>query len=61
MDSEPDVISVRLTQQQLELLERLRQEGDFGAEYPEVILTCFRKYVEQFLGKGRFGNVGSAQ
>lgn len=59
MDSEPDVVSVRLTQQQIELLERLKQSGDFGADYPEIIVACFRKYVEQFLGKGRFGHVGS--
>jgi Arc/MetJ-type ribon-helix-helix transcriptional regulator len=60
MNDTSDLVSVHLTQQQIELLERLKERGDFGAEYSEVILTCFRKYVEQFLGKGRFGNVGSA-
>jgi len=60
MSDTPDVVSVHLTQQQIELLERLKQRGDFGTEYSEVLLTCFRKYAEQFLGKGRFGNVGSA-
>ena len=58
MNDTPDLVSVHLTQQQIELLERLKQRGDFGAEYSEVILNCFRKYVEQFLGEGRFGNVG---
>jgi hypothetical protein len=59
MDNTPDVVSVHLTQQQMELLERLKQRGDFGTEYSEVVLTCLRKYAEQFLGKGHFGNVGS--
>ena len=32
MSDTPDVVSVHLTQQQIELLERLKQKGDFGTE-----------------------------
>ena len=60
MGGQADKVVVRLTQQQVELLERLKQSGDLGLEYPEIILNAFRKYAEQFLGKGRFGNVGRA-
>lgn len=55
-----DTVVVRLTQQQIELLAKLRDEGGFGSAYPEILLNVFRRYAEQFLGKGRFGNVGRA-
>jgi hypothetical protein len=61
MDGQSDIVSVRLTQQQIEVLERLRREGDLGSEYSEILLNAFRRYSERFLGKGRFGNVGRAQ
>lgn len=38
---------VRFTQQQRELLERLRREGKFGATYGEVVLGVFRDFVRQ--------------
>jgi len=60
MDNEPDVISIRLTQQQIEVLERLKGDGQLGSDYSEILLNAFRKYSEHFLGKGRFGNVGRA-
>jgi hypothetical protein len=60
MASNPDRVSVRLTQQQIELLDRLKQRGGFGEDYSEILLNCFRRYVEQALGKGIFGNVGRA-
>ena len=35
MNDTPDVVAVHLTQQQIGFLERLKQRGDFGAEYSE--------------------------
>ena len=41
---------VRFTQQQRELLERLRREGTFGATYGEVVRNVFRDFVKQQSG-----------
>jgi hypothetical protein len=60
MDETADKVTIRLTQQQIEVLERLRQQGGMGDDYPEIMLNAFRRYTEHALGKGRFGNVGRA-
>jgi hypothetical protein len=45
-------VKVRFTQQQLELLERLRREGKFGNTYEEVVVSVFRNFVLQEADKG---------
>ena len=45
-------VTVTFTQQQMELLERLKNEGTFGSDYPEVIKTIFRESIRQKFGKG---------
>ena len=40
-------VTVRLNQQQRELLEQLRQEGTFGDSMDEIVLNLFRAHVEQ--------------
>ena len=40
-------VTVRINQQQRELLERLRQEATFGDTVDEVILNIFRAHVKQ--------------
>ena len=58
--NDTDLVSVHLTQQQIEAPGAAEARGDFGAEYSEVILNCFRKYVEQFLGEDASGTWESA-
>jgi len=36
----------------MELLDKLKQEGEFGKDYPDVIVAIFRKYIRQTFGKG---------
>ena len=45
MSDTPDLVSVHLTQQQIELLERLKEQGDFGTELlrsPSFLLSQIR-------------------
>ncbi len=44
-------IKVSFTQQQRELLERIRREGKFGSTYEEVVVNVFRDYVKQEPGR----------
>ena len=45
-------VKVRFTQQQMILLEKLKQEGTFGKTYEEIIPKVFREYVNQTFGVG---------
>jgi len=45
-------VKVRFTQQQMLLLEKLKQEGKFGKTYEEIIPAVFREYVNQTFGVG---------
>ena len=45
-------IKVKFTQQQLELLEKLRREGTFGNTYEEIVVNIFRDYIKQESPKG---------
>lgn len=45
-------VKVTFTQQQMELLDKLKQEGAYGEEYQDIILAVFREYIEQEFGKG---------
>ena len=51
METTSRKIVVKFTQQQLELLERLRKEKKFGEKYPDIVLNVFREYAKQELGK----------
>ena len=42
-----NTMTVRINQQQQELLERLRQEGAFGDTVDEVVLNLFRAHARQ--------------
>ena len=47
MDSKKTKIRMRFTQQQLEVLDRLKKEGKFGDAYPEIVLNVFREYTKR--------------
>lgn len=40
-------ISVRFTQQQLELLDNLKEEGKFGGNYSKIVVNVLREYIKQ--------------
>jgi len=44
-------ITVGFTQQQLELLDRLKAERRFGQTRSEIVLNVFRDYVKQEIGE----------
>ena len=43
-------IPLRLTAQQLVLLEQVRKEGQFGHTMEEVLVNMFRVFAQQQLG-----------
>jgi Fe2+ or Zn2+ uptake regulation protein len=43
-------IPLRLTSQQLALLEQVRQEGEFGRTMEELLVNMFRAFAKQQLG-----------
>ena len=43
-------VKVTFTEQQMMLLEKLKQEGTFGKTYEEIIPVVFRDYVNQTFG-----------
>lgn len=45
-------VTVTFTPQQMELLDKLKREGAFGSDYPEIIATVFRNYIRQQFGEG---------
>ena len=44
-------IKVKFTQQQIELLDKLAQEGTYGKTYPDIVVAVFREYITQTFGK----------
>lgn len=44
-------VTVAFTQQQWQLLDRLKDEGRWGTTREEVVLNVFRDYVKQELGE----------
>ena len=44
-------VTVTFTQQQMELLDKLKEEGTFGSDYPEIVAALFRAYIDQQFGK----------
>jgi len=52
--SDQDVtVTVTFTQQQMEVLEKLRREGTYGADNSSVVATLFREFIRQ-----QYGNEG---
>ena len=47
MADQTDSLVIRVNQQQLVLLERLREEGEFGGSLAEVVTGVFRRYADQ--------------
>ncbi|MBE3142775.1 MAG: hypothetical protein IMZ61_02485 [Planctomycetes bacterium] len=45
-------VVVRFTQQQIELLDKLKQEGRFGGSHAEIVVNLFRESIEDTYGKG---------
>lgn len=45
-------VKVKFTEQQMMLLDKLKQEGTFGKTYEEIIPAVFREYVTQTYGVG---------
>lgn len=45
-------VKVTFTQQQMELLDKLKQEGAYGEDYRDIIVAVFQEYLEQEFGKG---------
>ena len=45
-------VKVEFTQQQIELLDKLKREGKFGESYGEICAAVFKEYVKQTFGAG---------
>lgn len=43
-------VKVRFNQQQMVLLDKLKQEGTFGQTYEEIIPAVFREYIRSLGG-----------
>lgn len=52
MESKTTKVVVRFTQQQLQLLEKLKIEGKFGETYAKIVINVFREYARQESNKG---------
>ena len=46
MRSKTHKVVVKFNQQQLQLLENLKKEAEFGAKYEDIILNIFREYAK---------------
>lgn len=47
MSSDAKKIRVTFNQQQLQLLDNLKNEGKFGTDYAEIIKGVFKEYAKQ--------------
>ncbi len=52
MESKKTKVAVKFTQQQIELLEKLKKEGRFGNNYPDIIVNLFHESIRDAFGKG---------
>lgn len=52
MTNEKIKVKVRFNQQQMELIEKLKDEGKYGQNYQEIIVNIFREYIIQLFGVG---------
>ena len=53
MNDERHEVVVRFNQQQLQLLDILKNSGKFGSTYEELVRSVFRLYVEQTLERSQ--------
>ena len=51
MADNTDRLVIRVNQQQLLLLERLREEGEFGDTLAEVVSGVFRRYADDLANR----------
>lgn len=45
-------VTVTFTEQQMMLLEKLKEQGDMGESYEEILPRVFREYMAQTFGVG---------
>lgn len=48
-------VIVRFNQQQLQLLDNLKNEGKFGQKYEDIVVNVFREYVRQISEISKMG------
>jgi len=46
-------VIVRFNQQQLQLLDILKNSGKFGSTYEEIVRSVFRLYIKQTLDRSQ--------
>ena len=44
-------VRITFTEQQMFLLDKIRQEGTFGSDYAEIIPAVFRESIRQQFGE----------
>ena len=52
MENKKTRVVVRFTEQQIELLDKLKQEGEFGGNYEDIVVGLFREFIRETFGKG---------
>ena len=52
MKSKTIKLTVRFNQQQLQLLDKLKEGGKFGETYAEIVVKVLREYIRQTSSKG---------
>jgi hypothetical protein len=57
MPENTETVAVTLTQQQIDLLDKIKSEGGHGSSYPEIVMSLFRAYARHAFGDGRFAPV----
>ena len=50
MADEDVELTVTFTRQQMEALDKLKEEGAFGADHSEVVAALFREFIRQEYG-----------
>ena len=46
MENKTTKVTVRFTQQQIQLLDSLKKEGKFGEAYSDIVLNVLREYIK---------------
>ena len=50
MADEDNEVTVTFTLQQMEVLDKLKEEGAWGADHSEVVAALFREFIRQEYG-----------
>lgn len=45
----PKELTITFTEQQMELLDKLKEEEEFGSEYSQIVLSIFRAFIKSRL------------